>query len=284
MESLPNSAETYAGKKLSELLDYATNDLEPGAGFRLQLEGIQAVPVMHQELEAYFKAELDAKKGAQVVLAFDELTNEMVLSNFSYPLKDVEGSAQLIRTQTLGYVPVIEIRSKQFDSRQAAISFDQSKVLLAGFGIEDFSLFAPEQYKDWRDMLVTQSRAWQVTEKVEIPLAFDADSIQSTTLIRRSTMDLSRFEMIQHAAITRSIVRFHPEGQTDHTDMTLESVKNLDQQELPISVKTYTKKIDIFEESGHIISKEHTTMLPLNKGNFLDFRSALEDVIQLRNA
>ncbi|MDB5179383.1 MAG: hypothetical protein JWN12_15 [Candidatus Saccharibacteria bacterium] len=284
MELSPKTAETYSGKKLIELLAFATSDLEPGIGFKLQLEGVHAIPVMLKELEAYFDASLDEQRGANIVLGYDDLTQKMVLDEFSFPLKGIQGAAKLMRTETLGYVPLIQVRNKQFDSRQEFMDYDQSRVLLAGFGIEDFSTYGTERYADWRDTVVSKTSAWQVTEKIQIPIAFDETSAQSITLSRSETIDLANFKMIQHNTITRSIISFHEDGSTDHSEMTLDSIKDLDQHDLPISLKTYRKTPDILADEGKIVSHEHTQMLPLSHNNFTTFQNALQEIIHQHHA
>jgi hypothetical protein len=284
MELSSQTAETYSGKKLIELLTYATNDLEPGIGFKLQLEGVHAIPVMHKELEAYFDASLDEKKGATIVLGYDDLSEKMVLDEFAFPLKGIQGAARLLRTETLGYVPIIQVRNKQFDSRHEFMDHDQSNVLLAGFGIEDFTTFGKDNYADWRDTVVSKTSAWQVTEKLETPIAIDEQSEQSMTLSRSETIDLSKFKMVQHNAVTRSIILFNEDGTTDHTEMTLDSIKDLDQHDLPISLRTYRKTPDILADEGNLITHESRQMLPLSHDNFTTFKNALDEIIHQRQA
>lgn len=283
MELSPKTTETYAGRKLVEQLEYAASSLEPSEGFKLELHGVKAIPVMQKELEAYFGASLDAKIGADIVLGYNTLSNEMVLEELSFAIKGIEGRAKLFRTHTLGYIPVIEIRSEQFDSKTVAMDYEQGPVLLAGLGIENFDSTKGTSYKDWRDSIIAQTSAWQITERLDIPLAFHGDFVESVSLMRSETMDLSHYKMSHTSKMTKSIILFNEDETTDHTEMSVQSIKDLDEHALPIAIQSYRKTPDIFSSGGYKVSRVHTQMLPLDESSFHDLNNTLEEIAYIRS-
>lgn len=283
MEPTINTEETYTQRKLSELLDVATDKLLPGSGYKLSLQGVPATPLMHKELEAFFGTSLDAEAGADITLGYDELSGQMVLADFSFPIKGIDGVARLLRTETIGYIPAIIIRNQPFRSRNEYYSHKRGNDLLLGFGIDNIPSYDEVAYAQWRAKVLVASRGWHLKEALEIPLNLDIDSAQTITLQNEEAFDLASAKLLRKKSITRSIMLFNSDDDsTQHIEQTLESATDKDSHTMPMYTRTYKKSRDPIVINAEDVTDSEMKALRMDRNSYNDFKNSLEDIIAIR--
>jgi hypothetical protein len=284
MKSIASPGEVYSERKLSELLEFATKDLQPGPGYKLDLEGVPASPLTHKELEAAFGASLDATRGANISLSYNDAAQQMVLQELSYPLQGIVGRARLHRTTTIGYTPSIELPNATFiPGRQISkqITYADGQRILAGFGIDEIPGYDPKAYKQWRADVLSKTRGWHLKERQEVPLGITADSVQSSTLVKEESLQLlgqDRLETLRKQSLTRSIVILNDmDGINSHIDFTVEVEGDMTRMYKQVYKKAgFDPLLVDFEEN---ITDSRLEPITLNANSYYDFSNALLETI-----
>ena len=117
MESFPSPEQSkpYAERKLVELLNHATDNLQPGPGYALSLEGIKVPPATLKYLEARLGLSLDAN-GASLSFSYGNGVDALHLDEMSHGIDGVDGLIRLKRINTYGYAPLIEKRANHLQN------------------------------------------------------------------------------------------------------------------------------------------------------------------------
>lgn len=280
MKPLMELGEIYSERKLSELIEFATRDLQPGPGYQLRLEGVKPTALTHKELEAFFGATFDETQGASLDLIYNQDIEQMVLRELSFPLKGLDGRAQLLRTDTIGYIPVIEMRGNPFKSRSAYMSYDDGQRVLEGFGIPEIPSYDPLAYMHWRAGVLSKTQGWHLIERLEVPLAVSQNSVQTSTLINEETVTPDLLHVSQRRSLTRSIVLFDDtNSSTSHIDYTVES----EEAALCMYKQTYQKSMHEYALNFEEVTDSKLVPIGLNENSYHDFSNALLEVIHVRN-
>lgn len=281
MKPVLSSGEIYSERKLTELLEFVTKDLQPGPGYKLTLEGLTADKLVHKELEAFFGASLDASAGAKVELGFNALTDQLVLQELAFPIKGTDGVAKLLRTDTIGYIPSIEMRQQPFRATSQFMSYEDGQKLLAGFGIFDIPSYDPIAYKEWRAELLSKTKGWHLVERLEVPLGVTDLAVQTTTLTNEQSFNALKSEVVRSRSFTRSIMMFNDNQETvDHTDSVIESSPGNVNEPVRIYTQTYTRSIDPFAMNTTSTTEPILKPIALDEDSYTDFSNALSEVAQ----
>lgn len=282
---LHNSPETYSEKSLHELLEFASKDLLPGPGYSLSLEGVLASGPTHRELEAYFNAELDASSGANIRLVYDAASAQLVIDSFAVDLKANQGTAQLLRTELSGYIPVVFNKSgKPFSDPKRTFSEENARMLLHGFGINDAPLTDPSEYRSWLSSLLAITQGWKITEHFEVPVALTNESAQSYVLINEQSFDRKTQSRVDTKKFKRNIVLFRDEDNSfSHVESTYESVSHdLVHSYAVTYVETYDEVVDPIVEKYSDETAHKFIKLPNDKDTYLHTKNALREFIHIR--
>jgi len=289
MNLSPENYEEYAQPRLKDLLEYATQDLQPGPGYELTLEGVQANTQTHKALEDFFQVGLSKEAGALMELGYNELTEQIILKSLIFPIAGIEGTARLLRTDTIGYIPVVEIRGQPFKTKASYMSHKDGGKVLRGFGVDNIPSYDPTAYRQWRGDVLSQTKGWHLVEKLDIPEAILDGAAQSTTLrseeVIRETDDRS-IELIRKKSLIRSIVVFDDEaGTTQHTNHILEFTSDKEDSPVLLFKESYLRSPDPFIINGvgsDAISQATMVRSHFDRNTFADFSNLLAEIIHTR--
>lgn len=285
MEHKTHNEESYTQKQLTELLNLASENLIPSKGYSLRLEGVRSSASQHAGLEVFFGTYLDDEAGANLTLGYDETSNQLLLRELSYPMKDISGFVKLIHTETISYIPVIEIRNQLLKTPEEYLSHEDGNNLLVGFGIEDIPTSDKSTYAYWRSKVLSKTRGWHLKEELEIPLGLTLDSAQSVIIQNEEALNLKNKKMLQKKSFTRSIVLFDEESNaTSHTEQTIESFLDKNEHTMPMYTRTYNKSRDPFVLNSEQIDTPTLKALPLDHNSYHDFKNALEEAVATRQS
>ncbi|MDN5275586.1 MAG: hypothetical protein JWN33_235 [Candidatus Saccharibacteria bacterium] len=297
MERIVDKNETYSNRRLSETLEFATRNLQPGPGYHLTLEGVPASNLTRNELEAFFGSELNNDSGAKLELGYDELSKQLVLDKLSFPIRGVEGTAQLIRTDSIGYTPLIEIRGKTFRAASEAMDDETTSRMLTGFNIDTIPPQNTHAYTLWRAELLAQTRGWHLLERLDIPFALDAHAGQMATLMNEEALRPNSFEVIQKRSLTTSIILYPesfatflptstevPTSYKSHVDVTLETVSGIDNKPVVRQYKQVYKTDPDAAVFGETIYDSRLEAFPITRDSYQSWLSNLQEIIAVRNA
>jgi|GEM_PF-2153677 len=281
-----NTAETYSERSLNETLAFAAADLAPGKGYSLTLEGILPSMQTHQELEAFFRKEIDASSGATMTLTFDELNEKLAIENLSLNLKGGQGTAQLLKTESIGYIPVVFSKSgTPFLEMSKFLSYDQAQLLQKGFGINEAPVSDPVGYRKWLSLLLSITQGWKLSERLEIPLAISESAAASYTLQSEQSFDGQNQSRIDTKIFTRSLLIFdddadavhHTESNYEHVTTDLQSAYSM----------AYTKSFksartpDVF--LGEIQTDRTFKKLEMSVDTYNEIINNLRECIEIRH-
>ncbi|MBQ69710.1 hypothetical protein CL689_06590, partial [Candidatus Saccharibacteria bacterium] len=250
MEQVLRNGETYSERKLTELLQYATDDLEPGPGYSLRLEGVAPTRVALHELEARFGVEIDARQGASLQFSYSEEGDHLVLDSLFLDTKSADGKVGFSYT-SLGYVDVLMINgTDSAQDRQEMPSDETMLYYLSQFGIKDMPRCSDPQFKAWQAHLLGQTRAWHLVEKVEVPFAISDQSMQTTTLAHEVVVNEATSDIQSLRSMKNTIIQFHGDAGNDHTESVLELSTDAAKQTLRHYLTSYNVKNDPFVLNG----------------------------------
>jgi len=282
-ETIIGADERYAEKKLGELLTNATDSLRPGIGYSLELDGMQPTKLAAKELEAYFGHTLDTSSGMKVTLAYDSENERLTLKQLDAPIRGAHGVARLFRTETLGYVPSIEINGQAYNARGSIMDSSFAEGLLSAFSIDQAPTQDARAYQEWRDTLLERTSGWHLVEKLEIPETATLDTVQFSTLQKEATLNLAKGVMASTRSFTRSIVQFDNETR-HHTEQVLEMSNNVGDIQLVQYLKTFSLTADNpFVDYLDIRTNERLQVIPLTEDSHIDTARALTDAIHARH-
>lgn len=271
--------ERYGEKKLGELLEYATNLLVPGPGYSLELDGMNANTLMHNELEAYFGHSIDTDLGMKVTLGYDEMSEGLVLKTLDAPIKGTSGHAYLFKTETLGYQPSLEFHGKLYTARKEFIDPAIVDRILPSLGIDAAPTKNQKDYQSWRESLLQKTSGWHLLERREIPEAASEQAVQFSTLQREETLDLKNLNASSIRSFTRTIVQFEGD-ERHHTEQVLEMNEDMAGKHLHQYLKSYSVTADSpFVDFEDVIKDQPLTNIVLTEGSFKDAVRALSETI-----
>lgn len=277
-----NPGETYSERKLGELLDIATSDLQPGPGYKLTLQGVHATVLQHKELEAFFGASLDFEQGATIELGYHPVAEQLVLEGLSYPISGTDGTAQLARTDLI-YVPIIEIQNQPFKTRGLSMSLEHGSGLLEGFGIGSIPSYDEERYSYWRDELLEKTKGWHLNETMTIPQAVTDDASQAVVLQHSAAYNHTDGATTESRSITRSITLFDSQTQsTSHIDVILSKDYEDYRDVVRAYKRTYRKVHSPIVIHDELVEDSRLDAVAIDEGTYHDFSNALNEAIFLR--
>ena len=199
--------ETYSERSLDQSLEFASRNLLPTTGYQLRLEGILPSARTLNELEAYFKVEIDASEGASISLGYDEKEDVLTLDEFSVSLKHNRGVAQLVRVISNNLIPVVFNKAQMpFPHKDHVFPPDKVEELLEGFGVSEAPLNDATAYRQWLSSLLSITQGWKISEQLEIPLAASDTVSQSYRVVNEQTFDRASQSRIDIKKFVRSIV------------------------------------------------------------------------------
>jgi hypothetical protein len=280
------SVETYSERSLNETLAFAAADLAPGKGYSLTLEGILPSMQTHEELEEFFGKEIDASAGATITLTYDELNEKLVIENLSLSLKRGQGTAQLLKTESIGYIPVVFSKSgTPFLEMSKFLSYDQAQLLQKGFGIGEAPLGDSTRYRKWLSSLLSITQGWKLSERLEIPMAVSESAAASYILQSEQIFDSQNQSRIDTKIFTRSLLMFdestdavhHTESNYEHVTADLESAYSMAYTKSFTSAQTP----DVFLgeiQTDHILKK-----LEMSLDTYNETINNLREFIEIRH-
>ena len=222
IEPYDSSAETLDEKQLKELLATTVTNLEPGPGYSLTLEGVPAGMRLHNSLEAFFGISLDQVEGANIELAYDETSAQMILKRLEYPVLGAPGKAILEHTELIGYVPHIKVRQRIFAKNKKVITYEGAATMLQEFGIDSIPQHDHAAYIQWKSELLAMTRGWQLSEELEVPIGFDGVTEQAVTLNNRESFSPNLLAMFKTQTFTESTIQYDAATESaDHIDRVL---------------------------------------------------------------
>lgn len=283
MEQVLRNGETYSERKLTELLEYATDDLEPGPGYSLRLEGVAPTRVALHELEARFGIEIDAEQGASIQFSYSEEGDHLVLESLFLSAKSVDGEAGFSYTSR-GYVDVLRIKGTDLaQDRQKAPDDETMLYYLSQFGIKDMPHCSDPQFKAWQAHLLGQTRAWHLVEQVEVPFAISDQSMQTTTLAHEVVVDEATSDIQSLRSMKNKIILFHGAEGEDHSESVLELSTDAAKRTLRHYLTSFSIKNDPFViNSESVIESNRPQALPITAENFDELANDLREVIHQR--
>ena len=271
-------SEEYGEKKLTELLEANTGDLQPGPGYNIVLQGVHSTPLQEQELSAFFGTNFNVKTGATINLAYKGPEQGLRLHELTYPLKKPGGVARLIWTDYTGYITLIEPgKGASYTGKKSVMSYRDGHRLMAGYGL---TTTAPEEqplsYKEWRAKALARTQGWGLKETVETPLLISDDSLEIVTLTREERFNAETSKVVQRQSLTRSIITVDQvTGDTDHTDRVIELLSDAEGKTFRSVEHTYHRTEDILSEAGFVISSSDIKPLKLDQKAFDEFNDAI---------
>ena len=292
MERIPthSSELPYSEQKLAELLDVATKELQPGPGYALHLEGIPLPLHTQKSLEAFFGASLDSS-GSSIQLQYDEQKDRLVLESLKNTIQGIDGYAELKRTETLGYIPILHVRDKEFGDASRYLTASQVDVLLSEIGVHPLTEIrdvSPVAYTLWKSDLLSKTKGWKLREIVEIPESLTEYGSQQTSLSNEEIVSAERFAVTSKRSLIRSISTFSEDENGYRHVATTNACVELTRSATDTQVLAYTQNTNstfehfVLNDVETKVSEPHA--LPINEDVYLSFKNALEESIALRHS
>lgn len=283
MERIMENGEIYSEKKLAELVEFATDDLELGVGYQLELEGVQTDTITYKELAAFFGVEMDDDEGATIRFSYDDLTNSLKLKQLILGTKGVSGKATFHSLSTGDYLPILTIADREYPHKDGPMSSHAMAASLQRFGIGAIPECNTPAFAAWQSEVLSTTKAWRINERTEIPVEFSETTTQSVILAHESVV------------------------KTDTLDIV--SIRSI-QQRMDIQIDTTTSRIEaiyeVFDESTHRIFRHHLfrgdvdvdpfvlnatnihqadfKTVPVTEENYGELERSLKEIIHLRKS
>jgi len=288
MQEALRKPESYGEKKLTELLDYATSTLSPGPGYSLEVQGTKVPKLTIKEMGAFFGVSLDESAGADMNLVYDTSGSTFQLQKLTFKVEGGSGTASIIRTESIGLIPMIEMGQQVFRSRASYLSYEDGDNILKNIGADiKPPLTSPDEYATWRQGILAATHGWHLTEKVEIPTDIKSDYMSVTTISHEETLGLSsRGAVTTHIDTRRvassTILFDDATNKTSRLSSVIESVADNDRPHLHIYNELSSHQHDPF-----IINKSDDTSfqiepVELNRDTFTRYRSIVDEAIDLQ--
>jgi len=274
----------YAERKLSEMLEYACSQIEPGHGYSLTVDGLKSSALVKHELEALFGAQLDDEKGATVSFGFDESTEALSVDAVSIPIFGIEGRAKIVRNKLndqIPYVHFVEVgESNESFVPQKSIRLTQQRVdaILSGFSVEKAPPIQTPEYTLWRSELLSQSRGWYLSETQQITTAYSEDSHSAITISNNEFYSRGKVEQSKRVTTSTTFLQDSFTDLTQHINATIELVNDMKDKKLRLFQQSYQVKNDFFDvyNDAEVIQNQIEAII-LNEDSFSSFRRLLDD-------
>lgn len=221
MERILEQGEIYSEKILSQLVERATDEIEPGIGYSLKLEGIRANLLTIKEIEAHFGTNIDTRSDTTLHFSYDESSQALNADQLTMKLIGVTGSASLKRTKNGSFIPILEVANKPFQKSNMVTS-EQMNRWIEGFGISQSPAVNSAEFQGWKAHILGNTKAWHLSEKTEIPIAFNEQAVQSTILRHDTVVGSGNMDLRSLRTVTWRI------DQIAHDDTTLRSEEALE--------------------------------------------------------
>ncbi len=221
MERILEQGEIYSEKMLSQLVERATDEIEPGIGYSLRLEGIKANLLTIKEIEAHFGTNIDTHSDTTLHFSYDESSQALNADQLTMKLIGVTGSASLKRTKNGSFIPILEVANKPFEKSNMVTS-EQMNRWIEGFGISPSPTVNSAEFQGWKAHILGNTKAWHLSEQTEIPIAFNEQAVQSTILRHDTVVGSGNMDLRSLRTVTWRI------DQIAHDDTTLRSEEALE--------------------------------------------------------
>jgi len=277
----------YSERKLSELLDYATENLYPTNLYTMNLKGVKPSLLTQKELQAYSGVDLDSSTGADIRFGFDESEDALVLKSIEHPLNKQSNAKFVIeRTSSVEqaglYTCYITIADEKYSPQGTdnGTSIDTDKVtdILAGYNIGDIPHPSDAAFALWKaNILSCCVTGWDVHEEAEYIEDIQEHSIELINIQR----DIFHNENGSGGQVKQASRIY--DVRNDSTDHTLRVESRLTQTDFG-----YTRTVNLSNlftdipmattETGNAKAPEtKTEPAELNQNNYESFKRLLEE-------
>lgn len=290
MDNIEQKEVPYAERKLTELLDFACDQLYPTTGYRLELDGITSDLSTLKWLEAVSGYSLDTKSGAKIEFLFDAKSNQLVLDTFRQPLKDQQAlSLAIQRTQSpdskLQYISFLEttddILPDPLNPTHAPILPEDVDRILAGYGVTEVPNPDNDTFILWRAELMSRCKAgWRVFEYAKLLTDFTMNNTETIEISNTQTFsEDGEVSVVKTISKNYELVDDSNHFTQSHSN-TAVSIANAYGASFHLRAEVVDKELDPFvlNDSGKIIS-DKTSPIPLTEDSFNDFKRLLDDSV-----
>jgi len=289
-------------KKLSDMLDFACEQLYPTTGFGLELQGIKPALLTQKELEAYSGASLDNNSGATIKLVYDVASEQLIFESLRHPIANHHTAAFVIHktqneTDGLQYIAFLDLAGEKYrpvsDGKNTPLFDETVNQILSGYQIGDIPHPSHDEYRLWRANLLSNCQdGWKLSEKVEILVGMEEHNTEVLQISVNEEFQqkgiVSRVKEISHVYIEDCDVSNDPDSAANsgnsaqnHTKKFESKLTQIDEdysRVLSLRKISTEKEYDPFVvgDEGKVLSKE-TKVLPMNQRNFNIFKSLLDN-------
>ncbi len=285
-----------AEQLLSERLEYITESIQPSLGYEVQLDGVQTSnPTIWGALETYFDTMLDINNGAQLTLDYDPLNDRLALKELSINTAGDTGPVAIRRTSE-GYIPIQTIDQAEImyskdnidltsmGQKSSAIQPYFGERILEAFGIENVPHNDSAQYQLWLSGVLSNTRAWRLTESSEIPLVLTAEATQSMTIKKETVVGESADDFFVTRSLTESITHADPyTSSTLVSESVLELSGDIGRSQMRYFITGFERKPDAFVVDDFTTEQHHETVTPIGESEFSRLRKKLEEVALIKH-
>lgn len=222
MERVMEPGEIYSEKKLAELIEHATDDLEPSRGYRLKLDGMKCDLLTQKELSTYFGAYIDADKGASMTLTYNDFTNQLELQSLTMNIERMNGTVGFYRVQSGNYIPQTNLQDQLYTHKNKLPSHETIQRYLHAFGVSDIPPPGTPEYKYWQTMIIAETKAWHLREEVEMPIAFTDHATQSAILTHDTVVNTESMDIHDIRRVSQRIDQLTPDDERLRSELILE--------------------------------------------------------------
>jgi hypothetical protein len=277
----------YSERKLSELLDLATENMYPTNLYTINMSGVKPSLLTLNELQAYSGVDLDSSTGANIQLGYDEIEKGLVLKTLEHPLNQQSNAKFIINrspttNQTGEYSCYIAIADEKYSPQGSkngtAIDSDTVQNIISGFNISNIPHPDDEGFAMWKTNALSRcSTGWEIHEEIEFIDDIQEYSIQLIN-IQHDTFHYENGTGGQVKQISSII-----DARNDSTDHTLRVESRMRQTDFGFSrtlkLKNLFTEIPLAEK---IVNPERklTTVSQqalLTEDNFKSFKRILEE-------
>jgi hypothetical protein len=290
MENIETRKVPFEEQKLTELLDYACDQLHPTTGYRLELDGISPDKVTLKELEAKSGYSFDPLKGAKIDFIYDEDDGQLVLNTLRHPLA---GQSDLWFTLSrttnshhqLQYIGFLEsgtaVPSPSDVEWQHTLDTEFISRVLAGYGVPYIPHPDHESYQLWRANLMSQcENGWTVYEYARLFLDMTESTTKSIEL--SSTQSLSNEgEVSVIKTLSSNYDLTDGSGEfAQYLSSTAVTMTNTYGTTLRLRQESVDVKLDPFtiNDPGEVVHST-STAIPLTHDSFNNFKRTIDDTI-----